>query len=260
MSSPPPAGHVHLHHHPRGSLQRAAIRFGLLVVLLAAGFALVRWTPLGGYLTAERLQEMLGRVRGAWWTPLALVGLTTVLGAVGVPATPFLIAGAAIFGPLWGTLWNWLGILLASAAGYLLARALGREFIERIGGDKVRRAERILHRRGFLPLVAARFVPIPFSLVNAAAAVVGVRLPKFLTATAIGLLPPIAIITYFTSALLHAASGDRAAIARQLTVAMLGAAFLVFLPIGIRRRQRRRRLRQLRARRATRAARPPLAP
>jgi uncharacterized membrane protein YdjX (TVP38/TMEM64 family) len=259
VSAPPQESHVHLHHHPRGSLQRAAIRFGLLVVLLGAGFVLVRFTPVGEYLTAERLQEMLGRVRGAWWTPLALVGLTTLLGAVGVPATPFLIAGAAIFGPLWGTLWNWLGVLLASAAGYLLARALGREFVERIGGDKVRRAERILHRRGFLPLVAARFVPIPFSLVNAAAAVVGVRLMKFLTATAIGLLPPIAIITYFTSALLHAASGDRAAIARQLTFALLGAAFLVFLPIGIRRRQRQLRLRRLRARRAARAARSPLA-
>jgi uncharacterized membrane protein YdjX (TVP38/TMEM64 family) len=257
VSSSPPEARVHLHHHPRGSLQRAAIRFGLLVALLVAGFALVRWTPLGDYLTAERLQELLGRVRGAWWTPLALVGLTTVLGAVGVPATPFLIAGAAIFGPLWGTLWSWLGILLASAAGYLLARALGREFVERIGGDKVRRAEKILHRRGFLPLVAARFVPIPFSLVNAAAAVVGVRLPKFLVATAIGLLPPVAIITYFTSALLHAASGDRAAIARQLTLVMLGAAFLVFLPIGIRRRLRRRRLRRLRARRAARAPRAP---
>ena len=30
MSATPDGGHVHLHHHPRGSLQRAAIRFGLL--------------------------------------------------------------------------------------------------------------------------------------------------------------------------------------------------------------------------------------
>src|SRR5690606_38071403 len=130
--------------------------------------------------------------------------------------TPFLIAGAAIFGTVYGTLWNWLGILLASAAGYLLARALGREFVERIGGDKIRRAEKILHRRGFMPLIAVRFVPVPFALVNAAAAVVGVRFPKFLAAAAVGLAPPVAILTYFSAALLDAATGDRAAIARRL--------------------------------------------
>jgi uncharacterized membrane protein YdjX (TVP38/TMEM64 family) len=255
VSEAPDEGHVHLHHHPRGSLRRAALRFGILIVLLAVGFAAVRFTPLGDYLTAERLQALLADLRGAWWAPFVHVGLCVVFGALGAPATPFLLAGAAIFGTVYGTLWNWLGILLASAAGYLLARALGREFVERIGGDRIRRAEKILHRRGFMPLIAVRFVPVPFALVNAAAAVVGVRFPKFLAATAVGLAPPIVILTYFSSALLNAATGDRAAIARQLAIVATGAAFLVFLPIGIRRRLRRRRLRELRAKRACRTAR-----
>ena len=149
-------------------------------------------------------------MRGLWWAPAALVGTIVVLGSVGLPATPFIIAGAAIFGPVWGTFWNWVGIFLCSLTGFLLARLLGREFVERIGGAKIQRAEKLLHRRGFMPLIAIRFLPIPFTLVNAAAAVVGVKLPKFLAATAIGLLPPIAILTYFSSALLDAATGDRA--------------------------------------------------
>ena len=144
------------------------------------------------------------------------------------------------------------GILLASALGYLLARGLGREFVERVGGAKVRRAEQILRRRGFMPLIAVRFLPVPFSLVNAAAAVVGVRFGKFLLASALGYLPPIAIITYFTSALMNAASGERAATAREFVMVSVTAAILVFLPIGIRRRQRQLRLRALRAHRAGR--------
>jgi uncharacterized membrane protein YdjX (TVP38/TMEM64 family) len=252
VTSPSDDGHVHLHHHPRGSLRRAALRFAALLVLLGASFAAVRFTPLGDYLTAEHLQEVLGRLRGAWWSPIVHVSLCLVFGSVGVPATPLLLAGAAIFGVAWGILWNWVGILAASAAGFLLARLLGREFVERIGGEKLRRAEKLFHRRGFLPLIAVRFVPIPFSLVNAAAAVVGVKLPRFLLATAVGLLPPIAILTYFANALLGAATGDRAGIARQLLAVSLGAAFVVFLPIHIRRRQRQRRLRELRARRARR--------
>lgn len=247
---------------PSGSLGRAALRFAALVLLLAGTFALIRFTPLGDHLSGERLQALLAGLRGAWWSPLVHIGLCTVLGGIGVPATPFLIAGAAIFGVGWGTLWSWLGIVLASLAGFLIARALGREFVERIGGDKVRRAESMFHRRGFLPLLAVRFVPIPFTLVNAAAAVVGVRLPRFLLSTAIGTLPPIAIITYFSSALLEAATGDRAAIARRLVLVTLGAAFLVFLPIGIRRRVRRARYRRIQRARAGRGVTPrgPAAP
>jgi uncharacterized membrane protein YdjX (TVP38/TMEM64 family) len=247
-------GPAPLEHPPRGSLRRAAIRFALLVALLAGVFAALRWTPLGGYLTADELQRTLAALRGAWWSPLALVGLFTVCGAIGVPATPFLVAGAAVFGPWTGTLWNFAGVMLASCAGFGLARLLGREFVERVGGEKIRRAERILHRRGFLPLVAVRFVPVPFQLVNAAAAVVGVRFGKFVLASAIGLLPPVAIFTYFFGLLVEAASGDRAAIARRMAAVVLGAAFVVFLPIGIRRRRRRRRYRRLRAERAARGA------
>lgn len=254
MSATAPDG-ARLHHHPRGSLQRAAARFAILVAILLGAILAVRFTPLRDLLTVDRLRALLEHLRGAWWSPFVHVGLCLVFGTIGVPATPFLLAGAAIFGVFWGTVWNFLGILSASVAGYGLARALGREFVERIGGARMRRAEKLLHRRGFLPLVAIRFLPIPFTLVNAAAAVAGVRFGRFLLASGVGMLPPIAILTYFAVALLEAATGDRAAIAQQMLVVSTGTALLVFLPIGIRRRLRRRRLRELRARRAARPAR-----
>ena len=244
-------------HHPPGSLRRAATRFAILIAILLGALAAVRFTPLGDLLTADRLQQTLAHLRGAWWSPLVHVGLCVVFGSIGLPATPFLVAGAAIFGAVWGTVWSWIGILAASVAGYGLARALGREFVERIGGSKLRRAEQILHRRGLLPLLAVRFVPIPFALVNMAAGVVGIRFAKFLFASAVGLLPPIAILTYFSAALLEAATGDRAAIARRLAVVSIACAVLVFLPIGIRRRLRKRRLRRLRVARAARVRRAP---
>jgi uncharacterized membrane protein YdjX (TVP38/TMEM64 family) len=235
------------------SLRGPALKFGLLLLLIVGGFLTARYTPLADYLAVDRIQGSLDTVRGLWWAPAALVGTIVVLGSAGLPATPFIIAGAAIFGPVWGTVWNFVGIFLSSVTGFLLARLLGREFVERIGGSKIQRAEKLLHRRGFMPLIAIRFLPVPFALVNAAAAVVGVRLPKFLLASAIGLLPPIAILTYFSSALLAAATGDRAGIVRHALAVSMTAALIVFLPIGIRRRLRRRKLRRLRAVRAQRA-------
>ncbi|MEO8195980.1 MAG: VTT domain-containing protein [Thermoanaerobaculia bacterium] len=234
------------------SLRGPAIKFAILVLLVVGGFLAARYTPLAEYLKIEKIQGYLDHVRGLWWAPAALVGTIIVLGSTGLPATPFIIAGAAIFGPVWGTFWNWVGILLSSLTGFLLARLLGREFVERIGGNKIQKAEKLLHRRGFMPLIAIRFLPVPFTLVNAAAAVVGVKLPKFLLASAIGLLPPIAILTYFSSALLQAATGDRAAIVRQALIVSTTAALCVFFPIGLRRRLRKRKAKRLRAERAAR--------
>lgn len=234
------------------SLRGPAVKFALLLLLVVGGFLAARYTPLAEYLKIEKIQGYLDQVRGLWWAPAALVGTIVVLGSLGLPATPFIVAGAAIFGAVWGTVWNWTGIFLSSFTGFLLARLLGREFVERIGGDKLQRAEKLLHRRGFMPLIAIRFLPVPFTLVNAAAAVVGVKLPKFLLASAIGLLPPIAILTYFSAALLEAATGDRAAIVRQALMVSITAALCVFLPIGIRRRLRKRKAKRLRAERAAR--------
>ena len=237
------------------SLRGPAVKFALLLMLVVGGFLAARYTPLADYLKFDRIQGYLDHVRGLWWAPAALVGAIVVLGSAGIPATPFIVAGAAIFGALWGTLWNWVGIFLCSLTGFLLARLLGREFVERIGGAKIQRAEKLLHRRGFMPLIAIRFLPVPFTLVNAAAAVVGVKLPKFLLASAIGLLPPIAILTYFSAALLGAATGDRAAILRQALIVSVTAALCVFFPIGLRRRLRKRRAKRLRAERAARPVR-----
>lgn len=239
--------------HPR--IHGAAARFGILVLLVVGGFLAARYTPLARYLTVERIQALLASARGLWWAPIAHVGAILVLGAVGVPATPFIIAGAAIFGFVWGTVWSYLGILAASLAGFFLAHFLGREFVERIGGSKIQKAEKVLHRRGFLPLVATRFLPIPFTLVNAAAAVVGVRFWRFFLSSAIGLLPSIAVLTYFSSAILSAATGaERGALARQLFLVACAFALAVFLPIGIRRRLRIRRHKRLIAERAERGS------
>ena len=235
----------------RRSLRGPALRFAALLLVLAGVFAAARWTPLGDYLEPERIETLLDEMR-AWWSPLAHLACFVILGSIGVPATPMIVVGAAIFGAVWGTVWNWTGIVLASVAGYLLAKMLGREFVERIGGERVRRAEKVLHRRGFVPLVAVRFIPVPFALVNASAAVVGVRFAKFLLATMLGMLLPITIFTFFFVAWLDAAIGDRGSIARQMLVVVVVAAFLVFLPIGIRQLLRRRRLRRLRGVRSER--------
>ncbi len=135
-----------------------------------------------------------------------------------------------------------------------MARFLGREFVERIGGARVRRFEKLLARQGWPMLIGMRFLPMPFALANSAAAVVGVGVVRFLLTTAIGLLPPMAVLTYAATALLSAAEGGRAEILRNLGLVFLLFGSLVIVPVRIRQRLRKRRLARLRVQRAARGS------
>ena len=105
--------------------------------------------------------------------PLLLAALYVTITPLGLPATPLVIAGGMVFGPLLGSLYNTVGLLIAAMAGFFFAGALGREFVVRIAGQRLRRAERVFARQGFWPLVQIRFLPIPFSMVSYGAALAG---------------------------------------------------------------------------------------
>ncbi|MCZ7650212.1 MAG: VTT domain-containing protein [Thermoanaerobaculia bacterium] len=230
------------------------LRLALLVLLLGGTFAALRWTPAGELVRPERLLALLEAARGHWWMPAVLLLLYAGLCPLGVPATPLLFAGGAIFGIVQGTAWNVLGTLVGAATTYWVARSLGREAVERLGGSRLARAERMLHKHGFFALVGLRFLPIPFPFVNAAAAVAGIRFPVFMASSAVGLAPAVAVWTYFSSALVHAAAEDRARLARELAAAIALLVGLVMVPTAVRLSRRRRRLARFRRARERRLA------
>jgi uncharacterized membrane protein YdjX (TVP38/TMEM64 family) len=228
---------------------------GLFVALVATGYALFRLTPLGDGLSEERIVEMLGSIRGLWWSPLILLGLYGILAPLGLPMTPFIVGGA-IFGAVFGSLYNTAGLMLGAAASFALARSLGRDFVVRVSGRRIRRAEQLFERHGFWPLVQTRFLPIPFPLVNFGAALAGISPTYFLFATVVGVVPSTVLHTFFISRMIENPGTDR-----LLYGAGYAASFAVLnLLIGYRwireQLQRRRRYRELvaiRARRDTRA-------
>jgi uncharacterized membrane protein YdjX (TVP38/TMEM64 family) len=222
------------------------------VLLIALALAAVRFTPLGDYLTRESLLGMLGSLQAAWWAPLLLIALYLLLCPLGLPATPLMIAGSIVFGPWLGTLYNFIGLLGGAVASYLVAQRLGGELIQHYGGEKLKRVERALHRHGFWYLVGARFFPLPFPAVNFAMALAGIRFLPFVLSTAIGLLPAIALWTYFYSALFNAAAGERGELLWTVGGALLLLGFVSLLPGLVTRRLRRRKYRRLLAERSGR--------
>lgn len=234
---------------PRGVLGR----FLLFVALVAAGFLAFRFTPLGDLLEhaldRDRLMAMRATLQAQWWAAPLLVGLYVVLAPLGAPVSPLMFAGGAVFGTLIGSGLNFLGTFLGAAASFYLARALGGDFVEHLLGDRLRRVERLVERKGFWTLARIRLIPIPFPLVNYGAALAGVPAGTFLGATAIGLLPANLVFTYFAANLVASVAGDRAGIFLRLGLAIAALLLLSFLPALVIGMRRRRRLRELAARR-----------
>ncbi len=181
----------------------AWLKLAFLAALLAGSLALILWTPLGDYFTEERMVALFDHLRSFWWAPLALIGLYVVTTPLGFfPATPLVIAGGLVFGPVWGSLYNILGLVAGAMSGYYVARALGREFVVRIAGERLEQAEKVFRRRAFWPLVQTRFLPIPFPVVSYGAAIAGVPAPMFLASSALGITPATVVHTYFMPAML----------------------------------------------------------
>lgn len=233
--------------------RRTLLRFLLLPLLLAAGYAAVRWTPLAAYDSGPALAGLIRHLQSAWWAPALLVGGYVVLSPLGVPATPLLFAGGVVFGAVAGSVYNILGVFLGAAASFFLGRVLGRDLVTHLAGRRLRRVERAIARRGFWSLVAVRFVPLPFPLVNYGAALAGLRPLLFLSTTAIGIAPTVTLYSIFFAAVAHAAAGRRREMAIQLGASIVLLIAVTLVPQLVQRRRRRARLQALREARARRA-------
>ena len=225
------------------------LRFLVLVAIVGTGFAVLRWTPLADYLTVEKVSAVLDQLRDAWWAPVVLIASYLVLCPV-IPATPMMVAGGMVFGPVMGSIYNIIGAFLGGTVTYYLGRGLGHDFVLHLMGHRLKRVERMISSRGFWSLVGARFLPMPFPLVNYCMALAGIRPGLFLVTTAIGLIPGVAVFTYFAALLTKAASGDRSGIIVQFAIASALMLLLTFIPqiwMARKRRERFRRVKEMRA-------------
>ena len=216
------------------SRRRAILRFLLLVAVIAAGFAVFRFTPLAHYADREVLVATFDALRHSWWAPLLFVGLWTVLSPLGFPGTPLLFAGAVVFGVSWGTAYNLIGSFFGAVAAYLMAGTLGRDFIRHIAGERLRKIEQMLDRHGFWTVFRLRFLPLPYPLINFASALVGIPLRVFAPATLLGILLPTFLYTYLWATLFSTFTGEVSGSATlavlQEKAALAGVMALTFLP------------------------------
>ncbi|WP_219419516.1 TVP38/TMEM64 family protein [Pseudonocardia nigra] len=204
------------------------LRAALLLALLAAGVA---GAVRVGVPPVAQLRAWVAAA--GWAAPLAFAALYAALGLTPVPLSVLSIAAGLLFGLPVGLAAVMGGAIGAAAAGFALARGLGRSAAQRLGGAKLARVDAVLRRRGVLAVVAVRLVPVlPFTALNLACGLAGVRTRDYLAGTAVGILPGA------TAYVAIGAFGDRPG-SLPFWLAVGGFVVLVVGGIAVGRRRRR---------------------
>ncbi|HVS14647.1 MAG TPA: VTT domain-containing protein [Thermoanaerobaculia bacterium] len=230
------------------------IRFLALVVLLVSSLAVLRFSPLADWLTRERLLDWLEAFRSHPAAPLLFVAVFALACLFGAPIVPLVLAGGAAVGAFAGAALSLAAVLAAATGTWVMVRQLGYAFVRDLVGDRLKRVERLVSRRGFWAMVRLRFVPIPFFVTNTSIALLGVPLGRYLASTAVAMVPVLLVWSAFASALVETADATRAAAVRNLVVIFVLLVALSFLPPRLGAWLRARRLRALRAARAERSS------
>ncbi|MEL7062086.1 MAG: VTT domain-containing protein [Acidobacteriota bacterium] len=223
------------------------LRLAALALLAVGGIALVKFTPVGELFDGPRMIELFESIGRQWWAPILLVLIFMVSAMFGLPATPPLLVGGVVFGFALGTLYNITGLMAGALVSYYVGRALGRDAVLKLGGPRLRRAEKVFQRRGFLPLVQSRFLPIPFAIVGYASALAGVSVFTFALTSFLGLFPATLLHTWFGPEIVRRTLEGQPTLGLVVTYfGGLGVLNLLILGPQIRRAFiRRRRYREL---------------
>jgi uncharacterized membrane protein YdjX (TVP38/TMEM64 family) len=229
---------------------RDSLKLTAFLLLLAAITYVMLLTPTGAlFRTAEGRSSLIRGldtlVQAAGPLGPALFILVYTLGVLFLPATPFTIAGAVIFGKFHGMLYN----LAADTLGASISFYLGRYFLHGVARGFLETRMPWLDRKaaedGFSVIFYLRIFWFPFIVLNYAAGATRIRFRDYLLGTVLGLLPPVFIFTYFVGVMRDVLATYRRP-ADLLTSALLFPVLLLvvsfFLPTLLKRLRKGREL------------------
>jgi uncharacterized membrane protein YdjX (TVP38/TMEM64 family) len=131
-----------------------------------------------------------------WLAPFTFVAAYTVSVTLSLPQAALLtMAGGLLFGTVAGGTLAVTGATIGAVLLFLIARSAVSGAMAARGGAALGKLREELQRNGFSYLLAIRLIPVvPFWLVNLAAALCGMRLSQFASATFIGIIPATFVI------------------------------------------------------------------
>jgi uncharacterized membrane protein YdjX (TVP38/TMEM64 family) len=209
-------------------LQKNILKATLLVVILVASLALVRFSPLGEFLKISNIELLQQKIHefGGLAPGVFLIGGALLI-TLGTPRSVISILGGVVFGLLWGILLALLSALLGSFIIFLLTKWLGRPLFKQKVGKYLKAIEHHTKTDGFLLVIIMRQLPLTSLLINVLIGLTSISTSIFVLGSIVGLLPETIIFALFGSSL-QQSFVLRVSIASSLWIVLIIAIRLFF--------------------------------
>ncbi|ATH92740.1 membrane protein [Bacillus glycinifermentans] len=197
--------------------KKALVKWAAVLAIAAAGL----WFN-AKYLNLNPRHIREGVLSFGVFAPLMYIGLLMVRPFLLLPASVFAVGGGLAFGPIFGSLYSFIG----AAGGAFLSFAVAYK----LGGDvknmplKLDAFRAFLQKNGFFSILLLRLAPIHFDAVSYAAGVSKVKPLSYLAATAAGIIPGTVILNALGSSIM---SGD------LLAISVMAAIYLLFITVPL---------------------------
>jgi len=155
-------------------------------VLLIFGTAtlLYQWIDLNPGVIRDYI------VAFGWMAPVVFIILYTFRPLILFPASVLSIAGGLAFGTLPGMLYTIIGATLSALVAFYVATRFGERFLNHFESTDYKKLQQKIEEDGFFYVLILRLIPlINFDLVSYVSGLAKVKLPAFVLATVVGMIP-----------------------------------------------------------------------
>ena len=202
----------------------------LFVIFLLAVIILLKFSGV-----ADKLTDVREWINGlGFWAPVVFVLFYILAVVLALPGSAITIAGATLFGSVWGVVLVSIASTIGASICFLISRYLARDFILRklAQNEKFLKLDRMAEEHGAIFVAITRLVPIfPFNVLNYGFGLTGVRFRTYVFWSWLCMLPGTILYVVGTDTILRGISEGKIPWLLVL-VLLLAAIILAFLVSG----------------------------
>ncbi len=168
-----------------------------LLLISAALAALILICNISGLYKNSTLEDVKAYILsfGAL-APVIYIIMFTLVPLTLFPDSILAVAGGAVFGLFWGTVYTIIGAACGGTLSFYISRNLGRNVVERLTKHKAQWFEGGVEKQGFLFILVLRLIPlIPFDIISYGAGLSRIKYKDFIAATIFGIIPGVLVYT-----------------------------------------------------------------
>ncbi len=206
------------------STQRLLRSLLALLLILAIGLAVFYRDQFNAEILERQFNE------AGWAAPLIFMAVYAAATVLFLPGSVLTLIGGALFGPLWGTLYNLTGATIGAGLSFLAARTLAADWIKKKAGKRTQQLITGVEAEGWRFIAFVRLVPLfPFNLLNYALGLTRIPFWTYLIATWVFMIPGGLAYTWLGHAGKEAVTGGQSLI-QNILIAVALVAAAAFLP------------------------------